>query len=141
MVVPKGALVMAAMLIVVVFALAISARIFGFGGFREVETTVLAERSLRFADAPDGGITVIDATTNTVAAELIPGSNGFLRGALRALSRSRMAAGMGPEAPFRLVRYEDGRLVLHDPTTSQHVTITSFGPTQIESFDQLLIRK
>lgn len=141
MVVPKAALVMAAALIALVFALAIAARVFGFGGFREVETAVLAERSLRFTDGVGGGITVTDAKTNAIAAELSPGTNGFLRGALRSLTRSRMAAGLGKEAPFRLVRYEDGRLVLHDPATSQSVTISSFGPTQIESFDRLLIRK
>jgi hypothetical protein len=36
------------------------------------------------------------------------------------------------------VRYVDGRLVLIDPVTTQHVTISSFGTTQIESFDNLL---
>jgi putative photosynthetic complex assembly protein len=86
-------------------------------------------------------ITVIDATTNEVAVVLAPGSNGFLRGALRALTRSRLAAGIGQTEPFRLVRYTDGRLVLHDDATTQQVTITSFGPTQIESFDNLLKAK
>jgi len=60
---------------------------------------------------------------------------------LRALTRSRMAAGIGHAEPFRLVRYTDGRLVLHDDATRQQVTITSFGPTQIESFDNLLKTK
>ena len=41
--------------------------------------------------------------------------------------------------PFRLVRYVDGRLVLHDPATKQSVTVTSFGQTQVESFDRLLV--
>jgi putative photosynthetic complex assembly protein len=139
--VPKPALQMAGLLVLTVFILAASARFFGFGAFREVPTAVLIERALRFEDAPNQGITVIDATTNEVAVVLAPGSNGFLRGALRALTRSRLAAGIGQTEPFRLVRYTDGRLVLHDDATKQQVTITSFGPTQIESFDNLLKAK
>lgn len=136
--VPKGALVMAAGLIVVVFALAISARVFGFGAFREGVAVVAQERALRFSDQQGGGIRIVDANTGQTAADLAPGTNGFLRGALRALTRSRELAGIGPDVPFRLTRYVDGRLVLQDPATGQHVTISSFGPTQVESFDRLL---
>ena len=141
LVVPKPALQMAGLLILTVFGLAVAARFFGFGAFREMPTTILIERTLRFEDAPDQGITVIDAATNTVAVVLAPGSNGFLRGALRALTRSRKAAGVGQTEPFRLVRYTDGRLVMHDDATGQQVTVTSFGPTQIESFDNLFKQK
>jgi putative photosynthetic complex assembly protein len=141
LVVPKPALQMAGLLILTVFGLAVAARFFGFGAFREMPTTILIERTLRFEDAPDQGITVIDAATNTVAVVLAPGSNGFLRGALRALTRSRKAAGVGQTEPFRLVRYTDGRLVMHDDATGQQVTVTSFGPTQIESFDNLFKEK
>ena len=137
--VPKPALYMAAALIVCVMALAASARLFGFGAFREVPTVVLVERSLRFEDVADGGIRITDVRSNTVAATLPPGTNGFLRGALRALTRDRRLAGISSAQPFRLVRYTDGRLVLHDPATTRHVTISSFGPTQIASFDALLM--
>jgi putative photosynthetic complex assembly protein len=137
--VPRPALYMAAALIAVVFALAISAKVFGFGAFRETKVAVLAERQLTFTDEKDGGIIVEDAQTHAMAAHLPPASNGFLRGALRALTRERNLAGIGREQPFRLVRYVDGRLVLHDPATTQSVTITSFGETQIASFDRLLI--
>ncbi len=140
LIVPKPALIMAAALIVFVFGLAISAKVFGFGAFKETATAVLAERSLRFVDQPGGAITVMDATTNTVAAELSPNTNNFLRGAMRALTRERRLASIGPDVPFRLVRYVDGRLVLHDPATKQSVTVTSFGRTQVESFDRLLVQ-
>jgi len=136
--VPKPALYMAGLVVLTTFALAIAASVFGIGADREQPSAVLAERSLRFQDAPDHGITVIDATTNTVAVQMPPNGNGFLRGALRALTGRRRAAGIGQDQPFRLVRYADGRLVLIDPETTQRITITSFGPTQIESFDNLL---
>ncbi len=137
--VPRPALIMAGLLVLVVFALVISARVFGVGASHEPTAAVLAERQLTFTDAKDGGIIVEDAKTHTVAAMLPPATNGFIRGALRALTRERALAGIGREQPFRLVRYVDGRLVLHDPATTQHITITSFGPTQIESFDRLLV--
>ncbi len=136
--VPKPALYMAAAMITLTLSLAVSARVFGIGAAREVATTVKAERALRFSDAADGGIVVTDASTNTQAALLEPGTNGFLRGALRALTRERALAGIGRDVPFRLVRYTDGRLVLNDPATKQHITITSFGPTQVASFDRLM---
>jgi putative photosynthetic complex assembly protein len=136
--VPKPALYMAAGMVAVVLALAGSARLFGFGAFKETPSTVLVERQLRFEDAADGGIRVIDARTNRQATLLPSGTNGFLRGALRALTRERRMARLGATQPFRLIRYADGRLVLLDPATAQHVTITSFGPTQIASFDALL---
>ncbi len=137
--VPKPALYMAGTLIALTFALAISARLFGFGAFSsKEEVAIVDERTLRFADTDDGGIVVRDATTDSVAAFLEPGTNGFLRGAMRALTRDRRAAGVGAEPPFRLVRYADGRLVLYDLGTNRSVTITSFGPTQVEAFDRLL---
>jgi putative photosynthetic complex assembly protein len=136
--VPKPALYMAAALIVFVIGLAASARIFGFGSEHDRVGTVLVQRDLQFADAPDGGIIVTDANTKQQSARIDPGTNGFIRGSLRALARGRAAAGIAHDVPFRLVRYTDGRLVLIDPSTRQTVTISSFGHTQIESFDRLL---
>jgi putative photosynthetic complex assembly protein len=137
--VPKPALYMAAMLVLVTFALAISARFFGFGAFGEPENIpVLVSRSLTFTDQPDGGILVHDAETQQVAIALPPNSGGFIRGSLRALTRKRRLANIGPATPFVLTRYEDGRLVLDDPATKASVTISSFGPTQIAAFDTLL---
>jgi putative photosynthetic complex assembly protein len=137
--VPKPALYMAAVLILMVFALAISARVFGFGAFAEPQGTVLLTRTLTFTDAADGGIYVHDAETKTLATTLEPGTGNFVRGALRALTRKRRLAKIGPEIPFVLTRYDDGRLVLRDSATKASVTVSSFGPTQMEAFDPLLI--
>jgi hypothetical protein len=41
--------------------------------------------------------------------------------------------------PFVLTRYDDGRLVLYDPETKAQVSISSFGPTQVATFDSLLV--
>lgn len=137
--VPKPALWMAAALVAITFALAISARVFGFGAFAEPQGTALITRSLTFTDAADGGIYVHDAETNTLATTLAPGTSGFVRGSLRALTRKRRLADIGAQVPFVLTRYDDGRLVLADPVTDATVTISSFGPTQMEAFDSLLV--
>jgi putative photosynthetic complex assembly protein len=136
--VPKPALIMAAVLIAITFALALSARLFGFGAFAEPTATALITRSLTFTDAADGGIYVHDAETKQLATTLAPNSSGFVRGSLRALTRKRRLAHIGAEVPFELTRYEDGRLVLSDPLTNAIVSITSFGPTQVAAFDSLL---
>ncbi|MCC7003893.1 MAG: hypothetical protein IT357_17190 [Gemmatimonadaceae bacterium] len=49
----------------------------------------VAQRALRFADAPDGGILVYDGASAEVALTLPQGTNGFLRGALRGLADRR----------------------------------------------------
>jgi hypothetical protein len=48
-----------------------------------------------------------------------PGTQGFLRGALRALVRERRQHGLGDEQPFRLLAHPDGRLTLEDPATGR----------------------
>jgi putative photosynthetic complex assembly protein len=109
------------------------------GATREAEVAGRAvERlSLRFADAPDGGILVYDATTGALAGRVAPGGDGFLRGALRAMTRGRMLAHAGPERPFVLTRWSDGRLTLDDSVTRMHVAVSAFGPAQVASFERV----
>jgi hypothetical protein len=92
---------------------------------------------VRFADAPDGGILVYD------------GASGRARRARAARRRrlpARRAAGdgpralladVGPELPFVLTRWSDGRLTLDDSVTRMHVAVSAFGPTQVESFERV----
>lgn len=95
------------------------------------------ERALRFEDRPDGSIAVVDGRTGALVAS-VQGEQGFLRGALRALSRERRARGLGSEQPFQLVARPDGRLTLIDPVTDQRIDLESFGPTNAGKFASLL---
>ncbi len=103
---------------------------------------VTVERQLRFEDRSDGGIVVLDAAPQTAESAVLtiiaPGGDGFLRGTLRALVRSRRLAGAGPEMPFHLAAHADGRLTLTDPATGQRVDLESFGPTNAAVFAHLL---
>ncbi|OSZ67681.1 photosynthetic complex assembly protein PuhC [Hydrogenophaga sp. IBVHS2] len=97
---------------------------------------VLWQRQLRFDDTPQGHIAVTDTTSGQTVATF-EGQQGFLRGSLRALARSRQRAGQGPEQPFVLTGHTDGRLVLLDPVTGDRINLESFGPTNAAVFARL----
>ncbi len=99
------------------------------------------ERALRFEDRPDGSIAVLDAQTRELVEIVAPGTNGFLRGALRGLARERKRRGIGEEPPFLLAARADGRLTLDDASTQRQVDLKSFGPTNAEAFRRLLLRQ
>jgi putative photosynthetic complex assembly protein len=96
-----------------------------------------AQRSLVFLDSQDGGVRVEDGATGQMLT-VLHGEQGFVRGALRALSRERYARGIGSSQPFDLIARVDGRLTLLDPATGQTVDLESFGPKNAGQFRQFL---
>ncbi len=99
---------------------------------------VLEQRELRFEDASDGRVLVIDAQTETLVDALDVGTNGFLRAMLRGLARDRRAVSVGPEVPFRIARYDTGRILLIDPVTDRRVDLLAFGSTNAQVFSRYL---
>jgi len=95
------------------------------------------QRSLVFQDHPDGGVRVEDGVTGETLT-VLQGEQGFVRWALRALSRERYSRGIGSDAPFDLIARVDGRVTLFDPTTGQRVDLESFGPTNVAEFARFL---
>ena len=91
---------------------------------------------LSFEDRPGGDIGVINATTQKELA-LLQGEHGFARGALRTLARERLRRNLGPQTPFELSAYVDGKLVLRDPATGERVHLESFGAANAAVFAQL----
>lgn len=138
---PRPILRVAVAMVVLTFALAILATRFGIGKAADVYENPVARRALSFDDAPDGGILVKDGSSGELALTLPPGTNGFLRGALRALADRRRIAEKAPDAPFLLTAWQDGRVTLDDPETGERVAVSSFGPTQVKSFVALLDRE
>lgn len=135
---PKPMLRVAIAIIAVVFTMAILSSQFGIFKSPDVYENPVAQRALSFADAPDGGILVRDGSTGEVALTLPPGTNGFLRGALRAMADRRRVSQKSPDAPFLLTAWGDGRISIEDPETGQRIAVSSFGPTQVRSFVALL---
>lgn len=138
---PKLPLYTAAALIGTTLVLVTITRVTGYGDLRTPQTAIVSERDLRFQDMQDGGITVIDASSQQVVEQVAPGTNGFLRGTLRGLARERKREGIGPDIAFRLTGRSDGRLLLEDPATKRLIDLGSFGPTNAAVFARLLLEK
>ena len=103
----------------------------------QIAAAAVAERMLRFDDMPNGGVLVTDGVTGVRVAEL-QGEQGFVRGALRALTRERSARDIGSKQPFKLTARVDGRLTLDDPSTGRRIDLESFGPTNSSVFFRFL---
>ncbi len=94
-------------------------------------------RVLRFDDATDGSVAVIDVGTGELV-KRFEGEQGFLRGTLRAMARERRLNGLGAGQPFELILLRDGRLTLRDPATGMRIALESFGATNTGVFARLL---
>ncbi len=117
-------------------ALAIGGRLTHTGAV-EVTGSAVATRDLRFADGTDGSVVITDARDGSPVAVLV-GENGFIRGTLRGLARTRRSESIGSEDPFHLAAWTDGRLTLDDPATGRHIELQAFGSTNAEAFGKLL---
>lgn len=97
-----------------------------------------ATRDIRFADRADGAVLVTDARTGAVIETVQPGTEGFVRGAMRGLVRQRRIADIGPDLPFRLSVWPDGRVTLQDTANGNTMELHAFGRTNAEAFLKLL---
>jgi len=139
--VPRGVLISAAALVAFSLSATWFARNSGVGGVRMPTEEAYQIRHLDFVDAEDGGVLVRDAATGAVVHRVAPGTNGFLRSALRGFAHERMRDGIGSATPFTLTRWRDGTESLADETTGRRIDLDAFGPTQAEAFAQLLVAK
>lgn len=97
-------------------------------------------RRLTFADRADGALVIADVGRGTTAAILPHGvNNGFIRGVLRGMARDRKLRGVGSAEPFVLTLFADDALTLSDPATGRNIELGSFGPTNRQSFADLLL--
>lgn len=97
-----------------------------------------AMRDIRFSDRADGAVVVSDARTGRQIEVVEPGTEGFVRGAMRGLVRQRRLADIGPEVPFRLSTWPDGRITLQDLANDNTMELHAFGRTNAEAFLRLL---
>lgn len=99
---------------------------------------VVQSRDLVFADTPAGTIEARDAGTGALVAVLDVGTNGFVRGTLRALSRERRQEELAREIPFRVTIWRDGRTTLKDMATGREIGLDAFGGTNAAAFSRML---
>jgi putative photosynthetic complex assembly protein len=135
--VPRGPLIGAGVMILLTFAVAITARRTGVGASHEPLSVPVDQRSIRFVPDSGGALKVYDALTGRLALRLEPDRNGFIFGMLRGMQYRRSVAHTDSLTPFALTRWRDGHITLDDPATGMHVAVNSFGHTQVASFEQL----
>ena len=80
---PRLPLVACAVLALCTLAGVSVVRLTGLGSGLSEVAPMVQERALRFEDRVDGGITVLDARNGAVIGDVAPGTNGFLRSAMR----------------------------------------------------------
>ena len=102
------------------------------------EAKVVQSRELRFKDRSDGGVSVYEGGTDRIVDVLAPGTNGFVRGVMRAFARERRREDVGPQPPFLLTRWSDGRLSIEDVATRERIELIAFGQTNFAAFARLL---
>jgi len=102
-----------------------------------VDGVIAVEREIHIWGELSGRATVTDLQGNVIAT-LGPNEGGFVSGVKRAITHVRGTAGIDPDAPVRLMRFEDGRLALRDETTGYRVELAGFGRDNTAAFARLL---
>lgn len=136
---PRAALIGAGALVAFSLVLAGGARLTGLGTLQVPEGTAVFSRDFRFVDRAEGGVAVYATPGGQLIDVIEPGTNGFIRGALRALARERRQNEIGAEPPFRLTQWTDGSLSLEDTATGRRIFLEAFGPTNRDAFARLLV--
>lgn len=104
---------------------------------KPAEGPVAQERVIHLYGDVTGAVRVLDQY-GSVISDLGPENGGFISGVGRSLARERGKSGLSLDAPVRLVRYEDGRLALHDDLSGWRVELMGFGRDNAAAFAALL---
>lgn len=127
-----------ALFVMAVLAATLTARLTGYSMSSVPDAAVVDVRELGFRDLPNGVVEVFEWNSNASIARIPSGEGAFLRGVVRSLVRQRRGLDSGIASMFELTRYDDGRLVLSDPSTKEKVDLVAFGATNIAVFAELM---
>ena len=136
--IPRPILIGAGMLLAVTIVSTAIGSLTGVGTTMTPTAAEIDSRNLHFADRADGGVDVTDVDTGRSVYVVPPGTNGFLRGVIRGMSRVRKLESVGSEPAYKLTHWADGRLSLFDPMTGREVNLEPFGPDNYRVFARLL---
>lgn len=102
------------------------------------EAHVVSSRTLRFADGDHGSVLIYDGASGKVIATAAPGTNGFLRGALRGLMRVRKRDAVDYATPYLLRQMSNGQLLLTDQGQNITLDLNAYGSTNAAVFQAFL---
>ncbi len=134
---PRGALIGAAGLIGLTIISAGATHLMGIST-QVPKSSALIARDLRFEDTVDGAVNVYTGNDPRPTSVVSSGADAFLRATMRGLAQQRKRESIGPEIPFRLTSWADGRLTLDDRATGRHIELEAFGQTNAGTFARLL---
>lgn len=100
-------------------------------------TRPAATRTIRFVDV-GRDLVAHDADQGKVIKPLGFEKDGFVVSIVRSLDRERKRLGLAPGSPYRLTRWDNGQLLLEDPTTGSQMEFSPFGATNVAAFASLL---
>ncbi|MEL7258368.1 MAG: photosynthetic complex assembly protein PuhC [Pseudomonadota bacterium] len=95
------------------------------------------ERTFHLTGDMAGSATVTNLD-GTLIADLSPQEGGFISGVWRVIQRERTKHRVAPDGPLTLVRYETGRIAIHDPSTGWSADLMGFGADNARAFARLL---
>jgi len=102
------------------------------------ESPVVVETQLSLIGTREGNVAVLNANGIQIA-HSAEDKQGFIGVIWRVMERRRLLAGNpGSVEPIRLVRRENGHIVLIDPVTDMTVPLIGYGPDNIAAFARLI---
>ncbi|MGY9045973.1 hypothetical protein P775_06050 [Puniceibacterium antarcticum] len=101
------------------------------------QSPIAVERMMFLHGKMDGSARVVDAN-GTLIKQFSAEKGGFVAGISRVLDRERTKARVALDGPVRVVRAENGRLAIFDPSTGWGADLMGFGADNSAVFASLL---
>ena len=84
------------------------------------------------------GTATIRETDGTLIVDLTPDEGGFISGVWRVIQRERTKHRVALDGPVTLIRKDNGRVSIHDPSTGWSADLMGFGADNARAFMRLL---
>jgi putative photosynthetic complex assembly protein len=91
-----------------------------------------------YLDGDMSGAASVRAEDGTMIADLSPEEGGFVSGVWRVLQRERTKHRVALDGPVELMRHENGRFTISDPSTGWRADLMGFGRDNARAFAKLL---
>jgi putative photosynthetic complex assembly protein len=102
------------------------------------QSRALESRDLVFQRQANGTMAVSSAGDGSLVTTLPSAEEGFVAMTIKSMTRERRKFNVAETEPYRLTRWQNGRLSLTDPVTGIRIELIAFGSTNITAFAQLL---
>jgi putative photosynthetic complex assembly protein len=98
---------------------------------------IVAQRQI-LLDGDMSGAATIRELDGALIADLNPEQGGFISGVWRVILRERTKHRVSPDGPVTLIRRDNGRVSIFDPSTGWSADLMGFGVDNARAFARLL---